>query len=165
MNDQAEELKHVLDEAKSASSRISETARYAGFGLASLVYVFATSESSFARYVMENYRGWVVLLSIMGCLTILLDYIQFIFAYKLAHGALDRIRNNDEDLLVSKKYYYIRSASFELKQWIAVGGVLLFGVLIIFVLFIRPAELNNCKHSEKSSNALVIAGSDEVQSL
>jgi hypothetical protein len=125
----------VSDERKFLSSKLSDLSRGIGFGLAALIYVFPTSSSTFAQQILHDHRTWILVLSVLGGVTIILDYLQYAFGYFTNLFADDRVPLGGDVYSDTPNLYGLAGLMFILKQIVAMVGVMLFCALWIFVFF------------------------------
>jgi hypothetical protein len=146
---------YVSEQLSKASSRISELARPIGFGLTALIYVFATSDSNFAKAAMHAHSYWIGALSITGCVVLVLDYVQYLMAYEDSLDALKRINNMPDGPYVDSVKYWIRDLAFKVKQLVAIGGTIAFGVFLVIMIFVQPPTVaDSCaKHGPPCTSA------------
>jgi hypothetical protein len=130
--------KSVLGELAFSSTKLSDLSRAAGFGLAGLIYVFATSSSQFAQHVLREYWTCVLILSIAGAVIIALDYFQYIFAYLDNLVAVRRANDIHRPLYGRSVFYILSGLMFLIKQGVTIAGVIGFAVLFIRVFLAGP---------------------------
>jgi hypothetical protein len=130
-----------------ASARISDLARFIGFGLTALVLVLASSESEFAREMMARFKLAILGLSAVGCMIILLDYLQYVVGYEASQQVLTAIRHKKRPF--NKAYltkHRLRQALFRAKQGASVLGALGLIVLLVYTMVTGKAgvQSTNC---------------------
>jgi len=116
--------KAVLDEKRHVSSRISDLSRYMGFGLVAVVYTILTSNSRLVMSIYTNYSGWLLGVAVLGIITIISDYLQFLAGYVNVQNALRNEVGNFEYDDKSLSYWF-RNFAFKLKQITALLGALI----------------------------------------
>ena len=114
---------------KETSGRIGETSRFIGFGLVALVFTIHGSEKQFAMEIRNSYEFMVNLMGLLGCLTILTDYLQFVCGY---FSVSDALKRPERSYSYNRKTtaYQGRVVFFWIKQVFALGG----GALAVFVI-------------------------------
>jgi hypothetical protein len=136
MNDEPNDLhirrrQKIQEDKDFASSRVSESARYIGFGLAAATIAFLTSDAVFTKKIMASYEGWILVASAFGCATILFDYFQYVCGY-LSSEEAGRNRAGDYGYLTQSYLYRARRWFFWAKQCFAViGAVMFIGILLV----------------------------------
>lgn len=119
----------VMDERRNVTSRISDMCRFVGFGLLAVFYGIKAGTGDFAD-AMQAKDSLLLAVGIFGVLTILLDYLQYLFAYVAVEDALTR---------KAEGYTYDdRSCSY--KAWVAFfwmkQAAVGIGVIILFWLIL-----------------------------
>jgi hypothetical protein len=123
--------KDVIDVVNFATTKISELVRIIGFSLAGLYFVFSTSASNFAQRVMSDYSHFVVAVSLLGCLTIVLDYVQYVLALKVGLLGAGRADNPlQASLFPEGPKKKLQRGAFYAKQVTAILGMLAFMFLM-----------------------------------
>ncbi len=125
----------VLDDLRVASTRVSELARYVGLGLATLIYVISSSDGALARAIVKDHRGWLIFLTVCGVFVILLDWAQYLISYWMANNASRRTSDVQKPLYVRGFLFRLRKVTFYVKQFVAVVGVVSFGILLGLIIF------------------------------
>jgi hypothetical protein len=145
----------AVDAQKVASSKVSELARYVGLGLASLIFIFASSSSDFAEQVFSRYKVWIALLSITGAAVILLDYVQYIYGYQAAREAAMRVEEVEKGRYdiphIHNKLTHadmVSRIAFSLKQRIAVAGIITFAGLLFWIVFVAGLPIAKAHGAE-----------------
>lgn len=115
--------KRIQDDKDFTSSRISESTRYLGFGLAAVAMALLTSDAAFPKKLMAAHPTPVILAAALGCLTIFADYLHYLFGY-LASDEAARNRDGDFGYLTQSIYYRARRWFFYSKQIFAALGFL-----------------------------------------
>jgi hypothetical protein len=120
----------IQEDKDFTSARISESARYIGFGLAAATMAFLSSDASFPHKMSTRFGPFLLLAAALGCLTIVLDYLQYLFAYKSSE---DAGRNKDGGYLYlnQSSYYRARRWFFAGKQLSAFFGAAVFIVVLL----------------------------------
>jgi hypothetical protein len=138
MNDEPNELhvrrrQKIQDDKDFGSSRVSESARYIGFGLAAATIALLTSDAAFAKKIIVSNEGLILAASSFGCATILLDYFQYISAY-LSSEEAGQNKDGGYQYLTQSFWYRVRRWFFWTKQWSAViGAVIFISVLLVTI--------------------------------
>lgn len=122
--DNSQEYRDRRSEYTAATSRISATSRLIGFGLVALAFSVHSSETDFLQGISKDYFAFVNLFGGFGFLTILFDYLQFVF------GAISidmAMQQHDKEYSFDKRWfsYRMRKVSFWLKQIFAIFGILI----------------------------------------
>jgi hypothetical protein len=131
----AERRKTINDQSDIYSLKITEMTRTVGYGLAGLFLVFSLSNSEFAIGVMHRFKFGVAALSVIGCMVILLEYLQ----YKTAIRALDEAESFADDPsageLFATKIAARITMYFKYKQYLALVGGSGFILLMALAVF------------------------------
>ncbi len=109
------------------TTRISETSRYIGFGVVAWIFAVHTSSSPFATLYVKNYGFFVGLAGVAGLLTILFDYLQYIFGYRSVGIAMDN-RSNNYQFEEGSAAYVLQKLTWAAKQWTAGAGAIIISV-------------------------------------
>ncbi len=129
IDEQNKQRERVLEEKKNVSSRISDLCRYIGFGLVAVVFTILSSDSELVIGIYENYTGWLLSASVLGTLTIILDYLQFLSGYRVVQKALCNKKGNymyDD----TSFWYWLRNFAFMAKQITAFSGAIILVIVI-----------------------------------
>jgi hypothetical protein len=118
--------RQLFEKLDFASSRMSETVRYVGFGLIALTYTIITSQAPYAVVLMRDHPFWPYWLLILGCAAVLLDYAQYFCAYE---DAAQSVAVPNRQFSVSR-FALWQGIFFRLKQLATICGVVAFGVLL-----------------------------------
>jgi hypothetical protein len=78
---------------QNASGQVSSNNRFISFGLIGLTWTVLTSTDSLATKLLADHPFWVVLVGIIGCFGVLLDYMHYLCA---AEAATQAIKNETE---------------------------------------------------------------------
>ena len=116
----------VLQVKKDVSSQISELCRYIGFGLVAVAYAVLTSSAPFATGLLEENKVPILISALMGCTTILFDYLQYLSGYFSVNEAL----NNK-----NAGYHYIKkSLAYKMRGWCFIGkqAAVIIGLAALF---------------------------------
>lgn len=124
----------IQEDKDFTSARVSESARYIGFGLGAASVAFLTSDAAFSRMLISNYKTGVMAAAAFGCLTILLDYFHYILGYMSSEQA-GRNSAGDYGYLTGSGLYRSRRWFFWLKQFTAVLGALIFIAVLVLAIF------------------------------
>jgi hypothetical protein len=123
----------IQDDKDFTSARISESVRYIGFGLAAITMALLTSDASFPKRLISHFEGFVLFASALGCLAIVLDYLQYVCGY-LASEDAGRNREGDYGYLTQSPSYKARRLLFVSKQIVAIVGAGIFIVILLTAL-------------------------------
>lgn len=125
----------VREERDYTSAKLSELARYIGFGLAGLTLVLYTSSSPFAVKLLTAFRGEILFVSAVGCVVILFDFLQYLVGYKISVDGYRHIEEIDRTKkfvdLFDERWVRLRIAFFYLKISASLAGS--FGLIVILV--------------------------------
>lgn len=124
----------VRSERKFFSNKLSELSRGIGFGLAALIYVFPISSSTFAQKILHDHHTWILVLSVLGGVIIILDYLQYVLGYFINFFADDRVPLAGDVYSDTPNLYGLAGLMFILKQIVAVVAVIFFCALWISVV-------------------------------
>jgi hypothetical protein len=120
----------IQDDKDFTSARISESARYIGFGLAALTMAFLTSDAAFPKQLIARYEGYILLASAFGCLTIVLDYLHYLTGY-ISSEAAGQNKEGDFGYLTQSTFYKARRWFFIAKQIVALSGAMIFIIVLL----------------------------------
>jgi hypothetical protein len=111
------------------AGRVSETTRYIGFGLLAIFYAMIHGTEPFFFQMRSTWPLALRLMALCGAVTILVDYLHYVFSYIAADRALDR---KDKPNLYDPEWIAYRLATyfFWAKQVAALAGC---GLLIFLV--------------------------------
>lgn len=126
-------LDKVLEEKRHVTQKISDLARYIGFGLCAVVFGLLMSDSAYAQNLIALELLPLFGAGILGLITVSFDYLQFVFAYKNVQQALKNETGGYEYPLTCS--HCLRSFFFLAKQYSAVVGVALLLYSLIAILF------------------------------
>jgi hypothetical protein len=113
------------------STKITELVRIVGVALAGLYIFFSISTSTFAVQVMAHFKLHVAGLSAIGCIVILLEYLQYWCAMKVVRIAINRADDPSIGGLYPRtKWMFLLDIFFQAKQVAAFLGTLGFIVLL-----------------------------------
>jgi hypothetical protein len=131
-----EQRAKVLEQKASVSSRISDLSRYIGFGLVAVVYTILTAKPGALSESYSQYSDLLLLAGLLGVITILFDYLQFLSGYFSVSQALKNQKGayRYPDNTVAYKF---RNVAFWLKQITTFAGTVL--LLIAMFLSLQPA--------------------------
>jgi hypothetical protein len=113
---------------KDVSGRIGETSRFIAFGLVALVFAIHSSSNDLSTSIITNNRFLLNLAGLLGCLSIISDYLQYLCGYISVNDAL--LREDDSYRYdQSKLAYKGRHLFFWTKQFFAfVGAAVVIGL-------------------------------------
>jgi hypothetical protein len=123
----------IQEDKDFTSARISESARYIGFGLAAITMALVTSDATFPKRLMSHFEAFILFASALGCLAILLDYLHYVCGY-LASEDAGRNREGDYGYLTQSTFYKARRWFFVSKQIVAIVGAVIFIVILLSTL-------------------------------
>lgn len=108
-----------IDQKSEVSSKISETCRFIGFGLVAFYYAIQATDSEFTEALRASNGVDLTMLGLMGVLTLVFDYFQYLFGYWSTEDALERMpAAYDTDSF----FYHGRHFAFWAKQVSALLG-------------------------------------------
>lgn len=113
-------------EADFYSARISETSRLVGFGLLAIFYAVKVD----ANASFEANESLVTLLGVFGALSVLLDYLQYVFGYLMVRYAQHNPPAHSYADGVAGRFFALKSWAFALKQIAAILG----SFIVIFLV-------------------------------
>ena len=112
------------------SEKLSDLARYIGFGLAAAAFTLLSSDSTFAKRLAETADALLVLAAAAGCLTVLLDYLHLFCGWRSASIA---VKNKSDEYQMnpqSCRYRTFQFGFFYGKQLFAFVGAVILAVAI-----------------------------------
>ncbi|TDH38838.1 hypothetical protein E2A64_07020 [Pseudohoeflea suaedae] len=119
----------VIQTKADITGNISSTCRFVGFGLLAIFYTIQTGDSGYAQAVRLSLGWWLWIVGVSGAITILLDYLQYVFAWRSVASALA----DPEYLYDTKSLSYCSwTTLFILKQCASVFGVAALCAVVIF---------------------------------
>lgn len=126
MAEQNEVVKSDLD---FTSDQISNSTRYVGYGLVIAAFTILTSDGAFLKLLAKNYLFYIVGFAILGIITILFDYLQYILGY---YSSLKANDNKDYKYSKKSKFYKLRYFFFYAKQVTSIlGALVLIGIFLL----------------------------------
>ena len=115
-----------IAEGQVVTARVSENARYIGFGLMVAYFAIRTGQSPFTERLSADHPIILAVIALCGALAILMDYIQY---WAGAVSNEDARRRETRDYDTTLRAYKLRVRAFSWKQLPAVvGSVLLVGI-------------------------------------
>jgi hypothetical protein len=125
--------KEVLEEKQRVTARISETTRYAGFGLLAIFYAAISSAEPFPRHLATAYATPLRVMALCGVLAVLFDYLQYVCGRVAVQKALDR---EDKPFAYNKNWlsYRGRALCFWAKQAATLVGCLILVAIVATTL-------------------------------
>jgi len=114
----------VLDEQRHVTEKITDLVRYIGFGVAAICYSIFTSDSAFSKELLNDYKNHLLISAMLAVLTVLFDYLQFLFGYISVRKAL-RNTTDDYKYLSDNLFYKGRFIFYYTKQITVLSAVLL----------------------------------------
>lgn len=126
----AERIQHDKD---FTSGRLSELARYIGFGTVAATFSLLSSDSDFATAISTSQRELLTWAALGGMATVLFDYFQYVMGYRASNLAA-----KSEDLKYQRKWisYKMRVTFFWMKQLAAT----LSGLLLVSAIFLSEVQ-------------------------
>ena len=112
------------------SEKLSDLARYMGFGLAAAAFTLLSSDSTFAKKLAETADALLVLAAAFGCLTVLFDYLQLFCGWRCASIAAENESNEYRMNTQSSRYRTFQFGFFYGKQFLAFAGAVILIVAI-----------------------------------
>lgn len=94
MSNSDENRKKRLEHKIEVTKRISETSRVVGFALVAWTYAMHISDKKFTMDYLLSFEICANIAGFAGILTIIFDYLQYVFAYKSIGNALKRETEN-----------------------------------------------------------------------
>ena len=112
------------------SGKLSDLARYIGFGLVAATFTLLSSDSTFAKRLAETADTLLVLAAALGCLTVLFDYLQLFCGWRSASIAAENQSNEYRMNTQSDRYRTFQYWFFYGKQFLAFVGAIMLMVAI-----------------------------------
>lgn len=120
-----------FSDKKEVSGRIGETSRFISFGLVALVFTIHGSENNLSANIVLHSKFLLNIAGLVGCLSIVSDYLQYLCGYLSVNEALARRSDgysyNPDSLLYKGRRWF-----FWAKQILALSGAVI--VVILFSL-------------------------------
>lgn len=119
----------VMERRTAATARVSETARFVGFGLLAIAYAMISDSGAFFAEMRTHHATMVRVLALAGSLAILADYLHYVFGYLTTQRALDRQDkpNTYNSLWLT---YQLEIVCFWVKQAAAITGCFILLILV-----------------------------------
>jgi hypothetical protein len=133
-NDSEKQKQIIFDDLSNASENITTLSRFIGFGLVALSFTLLSGTEDPLVAVARDYKTMIALIAVLGVLTILCDYLHFLFSYLTSSKARKR---KDKPFYVRTEWVFrkLRYGFFICKQAIAfLGSVLALGTIAIALL-------------------------------
>jgi hypothetical protein len=140
--------KRVQEDLDHVSGKISTLSRHIGFAMAGLSLGLALSDSIFARSMVAQHVNLILLISALGCTTILLDSCQYLSGYSSSNLALNRLKDERRSYpFQGSKLKKIRVFCFYGKQGLAILGALLVIILLAETIYLGDiaAKYEDCR--------------------
>lgn len=129
MGDADSRRERVIDQKSEVTGRISDTCRVIGFGLLVFYFTVYLNEGEAADRLRTGNSLSLFIIGALGALTIIMDYLQYLFGSHAAQAAL----KNENHLYDDNSFAYrARNKCFIAKQVTAgSGSLVLFYVMIV----------------------------------
>jgi hypothetical protein len=121
----AERRKNQRENQNFFSDKISELSRYIGFALAALGIAFFLDQADLFSRLDPKWQSATLVATLLGCLVIMLDYVQYAFGWFAASNAANNEAGGYEHSTRGKVFRFLQSSAFYLKQLGALIGSLL----------------------------------------
>lgn len=118
----------ILAEKRHVTMTMTNLVRYIAFGLVIATYSLFTTTSDFAKVLLLNYRELLLCVSILGSLTIVLDYFQFLSGYLSIKKTL---KSSDYQYDNTFIFYKLRGWLFIIKQIVITIALVLFCYVMV----------------------------------
>jgi len=144
-------IRHKTD----VTARISETSRFIGFGVVAWVFVQHSSPSDFSLSYVSEFGVFVRAAGVLGVVSILFDYLQYLAALAVAKKALN---NESDDYAYDQSYWASRLQSFFFwgKQFSVLTASLI--VVVTFAMTVveteDPTEESEMSHWNENQRGL-----------
>ena len=106
------------------SGKVSDLARSIGLGLAAIGFALISTDSKFFVALPKDLAGIFIFAAAMGCITVLLDYMQYFFGWMAARDAVNNEAGGFTHSQVGSFYRSSQDFCFYAKQFTAVIGAL-----------------------------------------
>ena len=121
----AERRKNQRENQNFFSEKISELSRYIGFALAALGFALVSDQTELFSRLDTTWQSATVLATLLGCVVIVLDYVQYVFGWFAASNAANNEAAGYQHSKRGKLFRFLQSSAFYLKQLSAIIGSLL----------------------------------------
>ena len=117
------------------SSKISELARYIGFGLVAVSFGLLSSDSIFAKTLVAESTNTLIWSGLLGAVTVLADYVHLLLGW-LSNSQAANNKEGDFKLAgIGKLFRFLQDRIFfYLKQLAPLGGAILLVISITRVV-------------------------------
>ena len=125
----ADKFAAVMERRKDATSRVSETARFIGFGLLAISYAMISNPDAFFVEMRTHWATLIRLMALAGAVVVLVDYLHYLFGYLTTERALNRV---DKPNTFNSRWltYRLEILCFWAKQIAAIFGC----CLVVFLV-------------------------------
>lgn len=119
----------VMERRTAATTQVSETARFVGFGLLAIAYAMVSDSGAFFVGMRTHHATMVRYLALAGSLAVLADYLHYVFGYLTTQQALDR---QDKPNAYNSLWltYRLEIVCFWVKQAAAITGCVILLILV-----------------------------------
>lgn len=121
------EKKELQDNADFYSMRISETSRFVGFGLLAVFYAIKVGPND----DLASNDCLITLIGVFGALSVLLDYLQYVFGYLMVRSAQDNPSDHSYGNGLGGWFFAFKSWAFWLKQFTAIFGSIFVIIVVL----------------------------------
>jgi hypothetical protein len=83
----------VVDDRNFFTTEIGKLVRIVGLSAAGAYFLFSTSTSVFAERLIQEHTSTIVGISALGAAAVLVEWLQYVFAYFLVERAIERADN------------------------------------------------------------------------
>lgn len=121
------------------SSKISELARYIGFGLVAVAFGLLSSDAIFAKALVAKSAGVLTWAGLLGVTTVVADYLHLLMGWWSNTQAANNAKGNYKLAGIGLLFRFLQDyIFFYLKQLLPLGGVILLLMSIAKVVNLRP---------------------------
>ena len=132
----ANRLERALADKDDSSRQISQNNRYISFGLVAITFALQTSDSPYAKAVVEAHPIVVLAVGAFGCLGVVFDYLHYACAVAAATNAIEnKAAGHEHQYSKSWSSYKWRNRFFFLRTAAAVAGAIVLIALIVLSWF------------------------------
>jgi hypothetical protein len=113
------------------SGKVGELSRNIGFGLSAVGFALISTDSKFYTSLPGGIAGIIIFAAALGCLTVLIDYLQYFFGWMAASDAANNDVGGYSHSPVGRFWRKCQDFCFYAKQVLAVLGAfaLIFAVV------------------------------------
>lgn len=131
-------LKEFIDERSFVTDRISSQVRIIAIGLLATSWSLLIGQVNISQKITEIYRQHLLLISFIATITLMSDYLQYLFSYlSIKRKLTDMEKKGEEtsDYNYNDIFYMLSKSLFYIKQFAISVGVIYFVICLCVIFF------------------------------